>query len=838
MSNCGSDLRSCDGPDWESGHETSLAMPGENDCRSESVPRQSVVRLATPRKSDTDAATSASEQGARETAAIYGQSSRGRVKRGSPAHAGMPVAFLHQPGDTDMRNCTMLRIASTTLTGFGLLLAPVPARSEEPIPAPALEAAAQAGMGLQVEPGTEVLARGPVHEAFAEPIVFGSVANQTVAQVPPAPIEELPPEQRPAGENITWIPGYWAWDSERSDFVWVSGLWRAIPPGREWVPGYWAAVSGGWQWVAGYWSDVSLAAPQYLPEPPESIDAGPSIAAPAADYSWAPGSWVWNDQHYAWRAGYWQQARPDCMWVPAHYSWCPRGYVFVDGYWDYDVDQRGMLFAPVYFDTPVYSQPNYCYSPSVVVDLGVFSNHLFVRPGCRQYYFGDYYAPGYRSAGIYPWFEFHTSRRGYDPIYAWQRQRHFRDRNWDAGIRTAYQQRRDNPQFRPDRTFASNSAGLNFRGNRHDFDGRDRQPLVTPLSRIGHASPGRGVQNVPEQRRREFVSQAREVRQFAGQRAQIEGVPRDRGDRGNQFAGGQRMGSTVARGRSPIRDQNRPLPAGPAPVAQGARPVLNGPATIRAPMPRDQAAGAPRIGGAGSAAAQDRPTVRISPPNPQVAAPVPDRRVSDALKNVPARVPVHESPGQRPARPEPVQARPDPSPQRALPAPPQNQARREPPPRPNSERPLARPAAPQSPVRAEPPHVVRPEPPVARQPVRSAPPQVQVAQPQPRVQARPEPRTVRGQSPAAPQVRQSPPRPAAQARPEPPRAQPQPRPAPVQARQEPPRARPAPPRPQARPEPPRPQPQPRAQPQKKPDPPKQTNNSGGSHPTDKKKRGK
>src|SRR3954466_104781 len=87
----------------------------------------------------------------------------------------------------------------------------------------------------------QVLARGPIHEAFASPVVFNPTPGVVVPKPPPSTvIEELPPEQRPQGANVEWIPGYWAWDDERSDYIWVSGIWRDIPPGRQWVPGYWS----------------------------------------------------------------------------------------------------------------------------------------------------------------------------------------------------------------------------------------------------------------------------------------------------------------------------------------------------------------------------------------------------------------------------------------------------------------------------------------------------------------------------------------------------------------------------------------------------------------------
>ena len=60
--------------------------------------------------------------------------------------------------------------------------------------------------------GIEVLARGPVHEAFAEPVVFDPTPGTVVPAEPPAPIEEIPNEQKLEGEHVAWIPGYWAWD--------------------------------------------------------------------------------------------------------------------------------------------------------------------------------------------------------------------------------------------------------------------------------------------------------------------------------------------------------------------------------------------------------------------------------------------------------------------------------------------------------------------------------------------------------------------------------------------------------------------------------------------------
>src|SRR5688572_20293364 len=61
------------------------------------------------------------------------------------------------------------------------------------------------------EEGVEILTRGPVHEAFAETIVFDAEPGVVVPREPPDAIEELPPEQKPEGAKVEWIPGYWAW---------------------------------------------------------------------------------------------------------------------------------------------------------------------------------------------------------------------------------------------------------------------------------------------------------------------------------------------------------------------------------------------------------------------------------------------------------------------------------------------------------------------------------------------------------------------------------------------------------------------------------------------------
>jgi len=370
-----------------------------------------------------------------------------------------------------------------------------------------------------VERGMQVFTRGPVHEAFAEPVVFNTEPGIAAPKAPPAPIEEVPPEQRPEGANVAWIPGYWAWDDEGNDFIWVSGIWRAMPPDRQWVPGYWGRSPQGYQWTSGYWADAATSEVEYLSEPPETVEAGPNIAAPSADYTWVPGCWVWYQGRYAWRPGYWAAVQPDWDWVPAHYVWTPRGYVFVDGYWDYTVNRRGVLFAPVHFDGDVYRQRGFFYSPSTVIDLAVFIDQLFLRPHSSHYYFGDYYAASYQDMGFYPWYSFNSSRYGYDPIYAHQRWEHRHDREWEHRLQAEFQHRRDHENARPPRTLAA-QRGLSTSAVKSK---EKSLVLATSLDQLAKrkGSPMR-FQPLAKEERQRLAQHGQEVQKFREERKTLE----------------------------------------------------------------------------------------------------------------------------------------------------------------------------------------------------------------------------------------------------------------------------------------------------------------------------
>jgi hypothetical protein len=299
----------------------------------------------------------------------------------------------------------------------------------------------------------EVLTRGPVHEAFAETIVYEREPDVIVMKAPPDLIEEVPPSQAPSAANVAWIPGYWGWDEDRDDYLWISGIWRTAPPGRQFVAGYWTRSGHGFAWTSGFWADANDNEIEYLPEPPATVESVPPGPPPTPDNVWVQGTWVWAGGRYVWRPGNWVVANPDWLWVPTHYVSGPRGFVFVDGYWDFTVDRRGMLFAPVYVNATMRAT-RVVYSPATVIDLAVFTDHLFVRPRYHHYYFGDYYAPSYAEVGIYPWFAIEKRRVAYDPIFVHRRWVHREDREWEGHVEADFRFRVEHQEARPPRTFA------------------------------------------------------------------------------------------------------------------------------------------------------------------------------------------------------------------------------------------------------------------------------------------------------------------------------------------------------------------------------------------------
>jgi hypothetical protein len=428
---------------------------------------------------------------------------------------------------------------SPLLAGM-LLLGAVPAQGQQ-----------AAGKGDDVE----VLTRGPIHEAYADPGVTPTEAAPVVPKPPPDPIDEAPPDQKPAGENVVWIPGYFDWDEDREDFLYVCGFWRSPPPGRTWVPGSWRHVEDGWQRTPGFWAAAEQDNIQFLPPPPAPLEAVPATPAPSADSFYTPGVWVYRQSRYLWRPGVWITYRPGWVWVPAHYVWTPVGWVFVDGYWDYPLRDRGLLFAPVYFTGRPWLRRGWFYTPTYAVYDDFLMGALFLRPRWGCYWFGDYFGPVYERRGFVAWIDIRFGRGVYDPLFSFYLRRHREDREWDRNLHALYASRFNGNNL-PPRTLTQQTTIIQ---NTTNVTNIKNVTVVAPLTKIDPAVVK--LQTVP-------------AAQLVKERKAVERI-RDAGAQRNRLET-----QLLAKGPAPVKPTDPPrtvkldLPATTKPVTTVKPPPL------------------------------------------------------------------------------------------------------------------------------------------------------------------------------------------------------------------------------------------------------------------------
>lgn len=384
---------------------------------------------------------------------------------------------------------------------------------------------------------SEVLTRGLVHQAFAQPVAADPRPGRIVKDRPPAAINEIPPSRMPEGNNVRWIPGYWGWDDENGGYHWVSGLWRDVPPGQRWVPGYWAAGSNGFTWVRGFWVSADTRELAFLPSPPPAKQSLPTARAPGGGQFWVPGNWMVQDGQYRWKEGYWAPASSDWLWIPAGYVWTPRGTIAANGYWDYWPQERGLLFAPMRL-----SASRTTLIPQQVIPSGTLLVHLFVRPDLGHYCFGDYYDSSHVERGIYPWVHAGQYIEGhYDPIRigyltgvsSAARDEFDRIQDWHHFFRTR-------PGARPPATLtallqrtAERDGGDSDKGQRSN-EAEKQIVLVRPISQLASsANSSIRLTQVPESRLAEFRKSAQQTTDLADRAARLASA-RTLGDRAEE----------------------------------------------------------------------------------------------------------------------------------------------------------------------------------------------------------------------------------------------------------------------------------------------------------------
>jgi hypothetical protein len=232
------------------------------------------------------------------------------------------------------------------------------------------------GFARAQEPQT--VEEGPVHEALVPPVT-GVTAIEAIETAPPALVTERVPEHQ--DPQAIWIPGYWAWEPEREDFLWVTGVWRRPPPGRHWVGGYWKQYDEGWVWARGFWSQVPEDQLTHVgiapPDPPDDDVPTP----PTDNYFWLGGHWDFSVERsgFRWLYGHWERLDSNWVCVPGQWLWRPDSYVFVSAYWDWPFDLRGRWYGCVYVE-PV-ARVNCVYEPVTIVEpLFVFRRLYWYYP--------------------------------------------------------------------------------------------------------------------------------------------------------------------------------------------------------------------------------------------------------------------------------------------------------------------------------------------------------------------------------------------------------------------------------------------------------------------------
>jgi hypothetical protein len=475
-------------------------------------------------------------------------------------------------------------------------------------------------------------------------------AGIVASSQPPANIEEVPPVDRPVGSQFVWIPGYWGWDTDRNGYIWVSGCWRAAPPGMYWVPGYWAPIPGGWQWVAGFWTPASNKEIEYLPAPPPLADVEPVGVAPSPDRIWVPPCWYWYQGQYVRRSGYWVIAQADWVWVPSHYLWTPRGYVFCAGHWDYSLSRRGVLFAPVYFPRHIYERRGFSYSLSIVVDVGNLEFGLFTNPRYSHYYFGDYYDDTYISIGIFPWFECERRHTWYDPIFVHDRWRHFRtEPRWEEHERQEYDRRRADRDLRPPRTYRE----MESRAAKMPETQRRSFEIARPMNEVvTKKTTTMKFEQIKTNERQQILKQSTDVHKFG----------EDRGKWESQGPGAKKGQPAVERVPMGERRETAAPAERKGPEAQPTerKDVAPVPAERKGPPPQVERKG-PEAQPSERKEAAPAPAERKGPP-PQVERKGPEAQPSERKEPAPAPAERKGPPQQKPpavSPPEQGQNQPD-----------------------------------------------------------------------------------------------------------------------------------------------------------------------------------
>jgi hypothetical protein len=212
-----------------------------------------------------------------------------------------------------------------------------------------------------------------VHEAFFQE-THSALIYQAVSEQPPQNIIEKVPSQN---DPLTaWIPGYWEWDPDMRNYLWIGGVWRRPPPGHSWVPSFWLKIDDSWIRLRGFWKNERMENIHFIrDEIPEDLDET-MIDPPNLDSFWIHGTWYYDNENksFVWQNGRWESFDANWIYIPSFYVWRPDGYVNIEGYWDWPLDTRGSSYANITVERD--NRNDVVYAPTQTVDVKTLINRL------------------------------------------------------------------------------------------------------------------------------------------------------------------------------------------------------------------------------------------------------------------------------------------------------------------------------------------------------------------------------------------------------------------------------------------------------------------------------
>ncbi len=127
-------------------------------------------------------------------------------------------------------------------------------------------------------------AAGPFTEAFATPLEVNPQPGPVIKKEPPPAIEEMPPDQKPDGDNVVWIPGYFSWKTIGKISFGLVACGAMCRPTKRGSPAIGAKCPRAISGRPGFWTSAKKAEVNYLPAPPQSLEVGPNISAPSGNF--------------------------------------------------------------------------------------------------------------------------------------------------------------------------------------------------------------------------------------------------------------------------------------------------------------------------------------------------------------------------------------------------------------------------------------------------------------------------------------------------------------------------------------------------------------------------